>query len=93
VEVYYPTPGTRAAELCRESGWVSGRGEEGYWNQASTLDMPSLPAERINELAVELPYAVRHGRSSRLMRLLAGIRVTRRRSLYDILHPPRHSIR
>lgn len=84
--VFYPTPGSRTAEMCHEAGWVSGRGEDHYWRQFSTLDMPSLPAERINELARGLVYAVKHPRNSRFMQVLSRIRVSRKASLYDMLH-------
>ncbi|HUU59913.1 MAG TPA: radical SAM protein [Phycisphaerae bacterium] len=49
--VFYPCPGTRAAEICADNGWISGRGEEDYWRQRSVLDMRSLPARRIDEIA------------------------------------------
>lgn len=85
VEVYYPTPGTRSAELCRENGWLTGHGEEHRHKRQSVLDMPSLSARQINELAVSLAYDVAHPRNSRLMQLLGGIRVSRKRSLYDLV--------
>ncbi|MHC4715714.1 MAG: hypothetical protein ACYS5V_01975, partial [Planctomycetota bacterium] len=37
------------AEVCAENGWISGRGEESFYDQRSVLDMPTLPARRINE--------------------------------------------
>lgn len=49
--VYHPTPGTRAAELCSENGWISGRSEESFWHGRSVLDMPSMPAEKIDATA------------------------------------------
>lgn len=85
VRVFHPTPGTRSAEMCHENSWVSGRSEEHYWQQSSTLDMPSLPAERINQLASGLPNAVAQPRSSGFMQVLARIRLARRRSLSGII--------
>jgi anaerobic magnesium-protoporphyrin IX monomethyl ester cyclase len=70
-QVFYPTPGTRAAELCSENAWTSGRGEDGYWLQQSVLDMPSLKASQINALATKLPSAVGH--QSMLGRMLQRI--------------------
>ena len=63
--VYYPIPRTRAAEICAENGWISGRGEECFHTNRSVLDMPSLPAERINDIARRLDSLVRRrqGRS------------------------------
>lgn len=69
--VFYPAPGTRAAELCAENGWISGRGEDNYRTGHSVLDMPSLPAERIDMLASKLPSMV--GQQSMLGRMLHRI--------------------
>ncbi|MFB3892199.1 MAG: radical SAM protein [Phycisphaerae bacterium] len=68
--VFYPTPGTRAAEVCAENGWISGRGEENYWLEKSVLDMPSLPAARIDAIAAKLPALVGagHGILGKLIR-------------------------
>lgn len=49
--VFYPIPGTTAEELCRENGWISGRGEENFLAGRSVLDCPSMPAERINRVS------------------------------------------
>ena len=70
-EVFFPTPGTRAAELCAENGWTSGRGEENYWHRQSVLDMPSLKAAQIDQLAAKLPSMV--GGKSVLGRMLHRI--------------------
>jgi radical SAM superfamily enzyme YgiQ (UPF0313 family) len=58
--VFYPRPGTRAHELCRENGWISGRGEENYWLGRSVLDMPSLPARLIDAAAANLPSLLKN---------------------------------
>jgi len=72
--VYYPTPGTRAAELCAENGWISGRGEENYWAGKSVLNMPSLSAEKIEQFARRLPGRVRAGRREMLGKLVRRLR-------------------
>lgn len=69
--VFYPTHGTRAAELCHENGWTTGRGEENYWLGQSVLDMPSLKAGQINALAAKMPSMV--GGQSVLGRMLQRI--------------------
>jgi len=38
---YYPCPGTRAAETCRENGWLHSRGEEQYHEDRTGIDMPA----------------------------------------------------
>jgi len=58
--VFYPIPGTRAAEVCAENGWISGRGEESFYQQRSVLDMPTLPARRINEVYRRYDALLRH---------------------------------
>lgn len=72
--VYYPTPGTRAAERCRENGWISGRGEENYWRGRSVLDMASMPAKEIDMLADKLKSMVRSRIRPTLQRLRAFVR-------------------
>ncbi|KKL10498.1 hypothetical protein LCGC14_2555230, partial [marine sediment metagenome] len=31
--VFFPIPGTRAMDICAENGWISGRGERGYYDR------------------------------------------------------------
>lgn len=38
---YFPWPGTAAAELSRQSGWIHSRGEEQFHNDQSGIDMPA----------------------------------------------------
>jgi radical SAM superfamily enzyme YgiQ (UPF0313 family) len=83
-EVFYPTPGTRTAELCGEKGWISGRGEENYWEGRSVLDMPSMPAEHIRAVASEFPRLVK-GPPGNVRGVLRKVSRTRRRGLRDLL--------
>ena len=64
--VFYPIPGTRAAEICAENGWISGRGEESLYQQRSVLDMPTLPARRINEVCRRYDALLRRRRGKSL---------------------------
>jgi radical SAM superfamily enzyme YgiQ (UPF0313 family) len=41
VRPYYPWPGTRATETCRENGWLHSRGEEQYHQDRTGIDMPA----------------------------------------------------
>lgn len=58
---YYPFPGTRAAEICRENGWLRPRGEWHYHNEQCGIDMPACRAERVEaylrRLRAEFPAA------------------------------------
>jgi radical SAM superfamily enzyme YgiQ (UPF0313 family) len=38
---YFPWPGTGAATLCRENGWLHSRGEEQYHQDRCGIDMPA----------------------------------------------------
>lgn len=67
--VFYPTPGTRAAEVCEENGWISGRGEESYWSNRSVLNMPSMPARQIDELFAKFPMLLKRHQRGGLRRL------------------------
>jgi radical SAM superfamily enzyme YgiQ (UPF0313 family) len=81
--VYYPTPGTRAADVCAENAWITGRSEEDYWHQRTVLDMPSCPPDHINETARKLHALLkRHGRTG-LREMLNRALWSRRRSVSD----------
>ncbi|RPI63654.1 MAG: radical SAM protein [Planctomycetaceae bacterium] len=82
--VYYPTPGTRAAELCAENNWISGRGEENFWLQRSVLDMPSLPAAKIDHLAARLPRMVGRPGQNAIGKLINRLMRPRRRVITSL---------
>jgi radical SAM superfamily enzyme YgiQ (UPF0313 family) len=82
--VFYPTPGTRAAELCSENGWISGRGEEAYWDEQSVLDMPSMPAAQIEAVARKFPSLLKRPGASALRKLLGKVRRSRRRGVFGL---------
>lgn len=79
--VYYPTPGTRAAELCAENGWTSGRGESGYWRGRSVLDMPSLSAEEISAVVERFARLLDGPPATGLSKLLRHVSRRRRKGL------------
>ncbi len=66
--VFFPVPGTRAAEMCAENGWISGRGEDNLFADRSVLDMPAFPGERIDKIARRFHVLLkrRRGRSLRV---------------------------
>jgi len=59
VRPYFPWPGTRAMETCRENGWLHSRGEEQYHDDKCGIDMPAcrpeLVARFIRRLRREFP--------------------------------------
>ena len=83
--VYYPTPGTRAAELCAENGWTSGRSESNYWRQRSVLDMPSLSANEIGAVVEKFPRLLKGDLETGLGKLLARVSRSRKRGLRKLL--------
>lgn len=68
--VFYPTPGTRAAELCAENGWIRVHDDRCYWARRSVLGMPSMPAEQIDAVAEKLRSLVKRPRSTALRKVL-----------------------
>ena len=68
--VYTPTPGTRAADLCAENGWISGRGEENFWAQRSVLDMQGFPARKIDQTVQKFHSLLKHQKRTGLRDLL-----------------------
>lgn len=81
--IYYPFPGTRAAELTHEMAWLSNRGEQSYSDGRSVLDMPRFPASAIEVIAKSMPHEVMSARSSFLWRMLTRVPLSRRRTLAD----------
>ncbi|MDD4889098.1 MAG: radical SAM protein [Phycisphaerae bacterium] len=87
--LFVPLPGTRAEELCRDSGWLTGLGEKAFRENTPMLRMPAMPAAELTRLLHEFNWQARHPRSSGLMKLLAKLPVGRGKTLYDLLvrHP------
>jgi len=83
--VFYPTPGTRAAELCRENNWISGRPEECYWRGQSVLDMPSMPADHIQAVMESFPRLLKSPGAASVRRLLKKVSRSRRRGIRNLL--------
>ena len=83
--VFYPTPGTRAAELCGENNWISGRGEDCYWRQQSVLDMPSMPADHIQAVMESFPRLLKSPGAASVRRLLKKVTRSRRRGIRSLL--------
>jgi radical SAM superfamily enzyme YgiQ (UPF0313 family) len=77
VKIFHPFPGTRAAELCRENGWVSARSLQIGGPGRPVLDMPSLSSEQIVRLGRTFDALVRKPRRRRARR--AFQRLARRR--------------
>jgi len=77
--VFFPAPATRAAELCEENGWISGRGDENYWLGRSVLDMPSLPAAQIDAAVTAFRSLLKRPQETALRRLLDKFRPRGRR--------------
>lgn len=75
--VYCPTPGTRAAELCRENGWLSGRTESDAFRGRSLLDMPSMTAQQISAVVEKFPWLLKRRRAEALRKLLGRSARTR----------------
>ncbi len=47
IRPYYPWPGVRATEICRENGWLHARGEEQLHRDLPGIDMPACRPEKI----------------------------------------------
>jgi radical SAM superfamily enzyme YgiQ (UPF0313 family) len=73
-EVFYPVPGSRSEETCRENGWLAGRDEAAYWQHRSVLHMPGLSAEQIEQTAERFNSLARRGDLRRLRKILAKAR-------------------
>jgi radical SAM superfamily enzyme YgiQ (UPF0313 family) len=72
--VYYPLAGTRAAELCAENGWISGRGESYHRSGRSVLEMPSMPAAMIDAVARRFDSLLKQRSTTELMKTLGRMR-------------------
>ena len=54
VRLYYPWPGTRAADTAHENGWIHVRGEEQYHHDRAGINMPACRPELIEAFARRL---------------------------------------
>lgn len=52
--LYYPLPGTAAAETARENGWIHRRGEDQYHDDRCGIDMPACRPEVVSSFAATL---------------------------------------
>ncbi len=77
VKIFHPFPATRAEELCGEQGWITARSVRGRNPNQPVLDMPSLGADKIIEIARKLPGLVQKGPRARARKAFA--RINRRR--------------
>jgi radical SAM superfamily enzyme YgiQ (UPF0313 family) len=82
--VFYPTPGTRAAELCAENGWIRVRDDRCYWARRSVLGMPSMPAEQIDAIAEKFSALVKRPRLTAVRKLLGKVTRARRSGLFGL---------
>jgi radical SAM superfamily enzyme YgiQ (UPF0313 family) len=73
-EVFFPIPGTRSEETCREMGWLAGENEQAYWQHRSVLHMPGLSAHQIERTAERFNALSRRGDVRRLRKILAKAR-------------------
>ncbi len=86
VTIFRPYPGTALHDQCRERGWISGRKVAGYWEE-SILDQPTLSKEDTYFYQVLFHYATRLPRVVKWIAWLNRIKITRRLTLFRVLHP------
>ncbi len=47
VSVFYPYPGTRLYEVCKENGWITCSRKLSYFEEGTTLNLPTFTSEQI----------------------------------------------
>ncbi len=77
---FYPLPGTRAAELCAENGWIRSRGDEDYWAGRGVLDMPSMSPENVDAVVQKFSSLMKKRSRSALRKSLGKIRVAQKKN-------------
>jgi len=86
VTIFRPYPGTALYDDCRKRNWISDRKVSGYWEE-SILDQPALSKEDTYFYQIFFHYAMRFPRLVKLVRWLNRIKITRRLTLFRLLHP------
>ncbi|MBS3733362.1 MAG: radical SAM protein [Phycisphaerae bacterium] len=76
---YWPAPGTRAAELCRENGWLTRRRDADAYANRATLDMPGMPPEQVDAVIDKLPALLKRRRRTALRKVLDRAATRRKR--------------
>ncbi len=84
VRVYYPFPGTRAAETAREMGWLSNRGEENFAHGRSVLDIPRMPPKLIQRIARNMPREIHALSASGVWRAIGRLPVAPGKTVADL---------
>lgn len=87
VSTFYPYPGIPLEKLCREKGWISNRKVEGFFSNVTVLDQPSITKEEVAYYHNIFPWEILYPQVSFLIKLLAKIKITKKRSIYDLLLP------
>jgi len=85
VRVYFPFPGTGAAETARQMGWLSNRGEDAFTHGRSVLDMPTLPPKLIQRIARHMPREIHALSSSGVWRAIGRIPLAPGKTVADLV--------
>lgn len=81
--VFYPYPGTRAEDICREHGWISDRSVRSYFDSDTTLNQPGIDPRRVAWFHEIFRDCVRWPRWSPVIKLMHRIPVTRTKTLWN----------
>jgi len=84
--VFFPLPGTKAYDVCRENGWLSGREACHYFQGESPLDLPGLDAKAIRRYVAIMPGLPGHPKTWSLLMRLERIKFGRH-TLADLAAP------
>jgi anaerobic magnesium-protoporphyrin IX monomethyl ester cyclase len=82
--VFFPYPGTQAYEICREKGWLTGKVVSSYFEDACALNQPSIRPEEVVFYHDLFPDLVRYPRWEGVIKLMARIPVSRKKTLWNV---------
>lgn len=81
--VFQPYPGTKAYEICRDNGWITGKAVGSYFEADYTIEQPTISRREVLFYYDIFRDIVRWPRLTWLIVFLARIRVTRTKSLWN----------
>ena len=90
--IFYPFPGTRAHELCRENGWLTGGRVASYFENDYAVNQPTISREEVLFYHSIFRDLVRWPRLAPLIRLAHRIPVMPGKSLWNALRRVRAKI-
>ena len=86
ISIFYPYKGTALYEYCKERGLLTDQTVDTYFEPISTLNLPSIKKREVEYYYRIFRVAVMYPKWLWLVKILAGIKLWKNTTLYDIAY-------